>query len=177
MSCVSKRLEMHFQSCYMVLNTFKQSLKMFIHPVYLSVCLSVCVRFNCSMYALTMYAVCVRFNYSSNVPKLTHAIHTWYGMDSIENDIYGTKCSFTEKHRIFLCISVYQGEAKFVKFIATYLYCTKYNKIKYFIQLCKSMFRIQDHTNVFWYIVSYNLKRLHKHFKLCFMVCFHHTKF
>ena len=32
---------------------------------------------------------------------------------------------------------------KFLKFIATYLYCTKYNEIKYFIQLYKSMLCIQ----------------------------------
>ena len=35
---------------------------------------------------------------------------------------------------------------KFLKFIVTGLYCTKYNETKYFKQLYESMFRIQDHT-------------------------------
>ena len=44
-----------------------------------------------------------------------------------------------------------EGELKFVKFIVTYLHCTKYSEIKYFIQLYKNMFQIQNHTNNFWY--------------------------
>ena len=39
-------------------------------------------------------------------------------------------------------------EVKFSKFIVTYLHCTKYNEIKYFIQLYKNMFHMQDHTKI-----------------------------
>ena len=52
-------------------------------------------------------------------------------MDRIENDMYGTKCSFTETHKNFQ-IHLSIGGMKFLKFIVAYLYCTKYNEIKYF---------------------------------------------
>ena len=39
-----------------------------------------------------------------------------------------------------------------MKFIVTHLYCAKYTEIKYFIQLYKSMFCIQDSTKDFWYV-------------------------
>ena len=71
-------------------------------------------------------------------------------MDSIENDTYGFKCLFTETHKSFPIhfglLGV--GEVKFSKFIVTYLHCTKYNEIKYFIQLYKNMFHMQDHTKI-----------------------------
>ena len=57
--------------------------------------------------------------------------------------------------KIFRYILTYLGKVKFLKFIVAYLYCTKYNEIKYFIQLYKSMFRIQDHTKDFLYIINY----------------------
>ena len=50
------------------------------------------------------------------------------------------KCSFTETHKSFpMHFSLTVG-VKFLKFIVTHLYCTKYSEIKYFIQLYKSIF-------------------------------------
>ena len=63
-----------------------------------------------------------------------------------------------ERHtKVFRYISAYGGggDLNFVKFIVTYLYCTKYNEIKYCIQLYKSMVRIQDHTKRF--VIYYGL--------------------
>ena len=132
-----------------------------IYAFGLSVCRSVYARSNCS-------------KYSSDVFKFIHAAHNWYGMNSIENYMYGTKCSFTETHKSFpIQFSLSEGGLKFAKFIITYLHCTKYNKIKYFIQLYKSVFRIQDCTKDFWYIMGYTWKRLDRYFKLFFLVCFH----
>ena len=84
MGYASKRLEMNFQWCYMVFNTLKQSWKMFMHTVYPSVC----THSNC-------------LKYSSNAFKFLHAVHIWYRMDSIENDMDMTNCSFTETHKRF----------------------------------------------------------------------------
>ena len=71
-------------------------------------------------------------------------------MDSIENDMYGTKCSFTETHKGFpIHYCLWRRAVKFVKFNVAYLYYTKYNDIKYFIQLYKNVFRIQDDTKDF----------------------------
>ena len=123
-------------------------------------------------------------------------------MNSIESDLCGIKCSFTERHKSFpmqcglskflisllhiytalntmkLNISFICTEACFAYRITqkisdilwvilekclicifnciswfvsifTYLYCTMYNEIKYFIHLYRSMFRIQDHTKDF----------------------------
>ena len=54
------------------------------------------------------------------------------------------------------------------KVFATYLYYTKYNDIKYFIELHKSMFRIQEHTKDFCYIMGCTWKRLDVYFKYFF---------
>ena len=53
-------------------------------------------------------------------------------MDNIENDMNGTKGSFTEIHKRFPVHFGLLGEGKFLKLILTYLYCTKYNKINIF---------------------------------------------
>ena len=49
---------------------------------------------------------------------------------------------------------------KFLKFIVTYLYFTKYKKIKYFIQLYKSMFCKQDRTTDKWSFEGGNVSRM-----------------
>ena len=49
-------------------------------------------------------SVCAHSNccrYSSNVFKFIYAVLTLYRMDSIDNDMYRTKCSFTETHKSF----------------------------------------------------------------------------
>ena len=48
-------------------------------------------------------------------------------------------------------------------------------KLHIFIQLYKSMFRIQDHTKDFRDILVCTWNRLDMYFKLYFMVCFHYT--
>ena len=40
--------------------------------------------------------------YSSKAFKFNHAIHIWYKMGTIENDMCGTKGSFTQTHKNFL---------------------------------------------------------------------------
>ena len=67
----------------------------------------VCIRFVCPY-------VCAHFNcrkYFSNV--FINGAHIWYSMDSIENDMYGIKCSFTEIHKIFRYIIVWRGGGSF----------------------------------------------------------------
>ena len=69
--------------------------------------------------------------------------------------------------KVLRFILAYRG-MKILKFIVSYLYTmkcvtifqTKYNEIKYFIQLYKSMFRIQYHTKDFLCIMSYTWKLL-----------------
>ena len=108
-----------------------------MHLLCLPVCRSVCAHSNFR-------------KYSSNVFKFIHAIHILYRTDSIENDMYGTKRSFTETHKRFpIHFGLSEGGVKFLKFIAKYLYCTKCSELKYFIQLYKSMYRIQDYTKDF----------------------------
>ena len=54
-------------------------------------------------------------------------------MDSIENDMHGIKCSFTETHKSFPIYFGLEGVCayvKFLKFIVTYLHCTKYNIVQ-----------------------------------------------
>ena len=82
------RLEMYFELYFMVFNTFQQGSKILMHLVCLSVCPSVWTRSNCR-------------KKSSNIFKFLHGFPTWCRIDSIENDMYGTKCSFTEAHKSF----------------------------------------------------------------------------
>ena len=112
-----KWLKMYFSLCYMVFNTFQQNWKIFIHSVYLSVPPSV--------HDLT---------YSSDVFKFMHAVHIWYIMGSIENDTHWIMCSFTETHESFpMHFSLSGKDMKFLILIVAYLYCPKYNEIKYFL--------------------------------------------
>ena len=139
----------------MIFNTFQQSWKMLMHLL----CLSVCAGSNFRKILQRVF-------------KFMHAIHVWYRVDNIENDMHGTRCSFTERHKSFMIHFDLSKGVKFLKFIVTYLYCTKYNEIKYFIHLYRYMFYIQDHSKYFWYIMDYAWKQLDMYFKLCFMVCF-----
>ena len=129
-----KRLEMYSQLCYMVFNTFQQSLKMFVHSVYLS------VRPHHTLTVVNILQMC--FN-----------LYLLFISD-IEWTVLKMPCTVLsvrlQRHtKIFWCI-LEGGKLKFGKFIVTYLYCTKYNEFKYFIQLHKSVFHMQDHTKDFW---------------------------
>ena len=45
--------------------------------------------------------------YSSDIVKFIYVVHIGYGINWRENDIYGTKGSSTEKHKIFWYIKAY----------------------------------------------------------------------
>ena len=95
---------------------------------FLSVCPSVCARSFCR-------------KYSWNAFKFMRAVHTWCRMTIIENDMHGTMCSFTETHKVFsIHFGLSGGVVKFVKFLVTYLYCTKYKAIKYLFNYTKECF-------------------------------------
>ena len=135
-----------------------------IYAFGLFVCLAICKRSNfvnilqmsLNLYMLFIYHV-----------KLTVLKIIWMEL-SVRLEKYT---------KFFRYISAYQGRGEVFKVFATYLYCTKYNEIKCFIQLHKSMLRIKNHTKDFWYIIGYTLKRLDMYFKNCVMICFHHAKF
>ena len=54
---------------------------------------------------LSVYpSICAKSNfrkYSSNVFKFIHAVYILRRMDSIENDMHGIKCSFTDTQKFF----------------------------------------------------------------------------
>ena len=102
-------------------------------------------------------------------------IYYFYKKKKKDINMHGIKWSFTKTHKSFpMPIS---GENEVLKFVVTCLYFTKYNEIKYFIQLHKSTFHTQDHTEGLWYIMGYTCKQLDMYFKLHFIVCLNHTKF
>ena len=88
------------------------------------------------------------------------------------NGIYGTKGSSTETHKNFV-IHFDLTAGKFLKLIVTCLHCIKYNEINKFNSV------VEKHV---LYIGSqkrcllYYWKRTEMYFKLCFMICFYHTK-
>ena len=52
------------------------------------------------------------------------------------------------------------GQGEFLKLFVAYLYCTKYNENNIFhnIFIDKNIFRLQDHTKDFRYIMGYTWK-------------------
>ena len=67
-------------------------------------------------------------------------------MNSIENDMNGIKCSYRETHESFSMHFGLLGEMKFVKFIVTYLYCTKHNEINaYYSGVLKDVLCTESH--------------------------------
>ena len=116
------------RSAVEVFNTFLQSWKVFMHSVCLSVCPSVCPLSNfCKYY--------------SNVLKLIHVIHIWHSMNCIESDLYEQWFVYRDTQKFSGKLRP-KGE-KCLKFILTYLYCTKYDEINiYHLCMHKNVFHI-----------------------------------
>ena len=96
MGYASKRLKMYFQFCSTVFTLSNKIEK------------CSCIRFLC----LFVRPVCAHSNshkFYSNVFKFIDDIHISYRMDSIVNEMYGTKCLLKETHKFFRCISAYKG--------------------------------------------------------------------
>ena len=134
MGCASKLLEMFFELCSMVFNTFNKVEK------YLSIRI-VCLSVRPSQHALAF----------ENVLQMSLHLYIILISDvewSVLKMIYmGLRVCLQTHTQVFRYSSAY-GEGSF--FIATYLYCTEYcMKLTYFIELYKSLFRIQNHTKYF----------------------------
>ena len=78
--------------------------------------------------------------------KLTSVIQIYKSICPTKNGLNSINILNTGSHKIFQYITAYGGEI--LKHILVYLYCTKYNEMKAFREMYKSMFRIQDHTKV-----------------------------
>ena len=149
--------------------------------------------FNCVAWFLTLSnkvekCLCIRFfslsvrpsvcslsnscKYSSNIFKFIHDVHIWYRID---RDMYGTKCSFTESQNFQIHFDLSGGWRlwSLLQQIYIALNTIKLNISFICIKAC-FVFRIAEKI---WYIMGYTWKRLGMYFKLCFMICFHHTKF
>ena len=96
-------------------NTFQQSWNVLMH----SVCLSVCTR-------------SISRKYYSNALKLMYVIHILHNTDRGENVIHTTNSLSTETHQSFLIH--YGSWGGCLKHILKYLYCTKYNVLRFVIQ-------------------------------------------
>ena len=80
-----------------------------------------------SLYYAFSLSICLSACPSACVLKFMHAFLISYRMDNIENDIYCTKGSFTDTHKISRYILAYWD--MFLKLIVTYLFSIKYNEI------------------------------------------------
>ena len=109
-----------------------------------------CIRFFCLSVSTSVHALIVVsiLQMSLNLYMLFISNIEWTVLKMICIEL-GVRLQ--RRAKVFPYILAYRGKVNLLKSIITYLYYTKCNEIKYFSQLYKSMFRIQDHAKDFWY--------------------------